>query len=97
MAATGGIAVFYLSDIVLGFFGIHFAAINGSGPIGIGFSVFVVIMAALNLVLDFDFIESGVRARARRNTWSGTGVRIDGHADLAVPGDSAAALEAAQP
>jgi len=33
--------------------------IHGSGPIGIGFSLFVVVIAALNLVLDFDFIEQG--------------------------------------
>jgi len=64
VAATGGIAVFYLLQFVLGFFGIHFAAINGSGMIGIGFSVVVVIVAALNLVLDFDLIESGARAGA---------------------------------
>jgi len=64
VAATGGIAVFYLIEFVLGFFGVHFAAINGSGLLGIGFSVVVVIVAALNLVLDFDFIESGVNAGA---------------------------------
>jgi uncharacterized YccA/Bax inhibitor family protein len=64
VAATGGIMLLYLVEFVLGFFGIHFGAINGSGPIGIGFSVFVVIIAALNLVLDFDFIENGVRAGA---------------------------------
>ena len=64
IAATGGIALFYIVEIVLGFFGIHFTAINGSGAIGIGFSVFVVIIAALNLVLDFDFIETGVRVGA---------------------------------
>ena len=64
VAATGGIAVFYLMQFVLGFFGVRFAAINGSGVLGIGFSVVVVIVAALNLVLDFDFIESGVSAGA---------------------------------
>ena len=64
VAATGGIALFYIVEIVLGFFGIHFTAVNGSGVIGIGFSVFVVIIAALNLVLDFDFIETGVRLGA---------------------------------
>jgi uncharacterized YccA/Bax inhibitor family protein len=64
IAATGGIAVFYLAQFVLGFFGVHFAAINGSGVIGIGFSVVVVIVAALNLVLDFDFIETGARSGA---------------------------------
>ncbi len=61
VAATGGIALLYLLEIVLGFFGIQFAAINGSGFIGIAFSLFVVAIAALNLVLDFDFIERGVQ------------------------------------
>ncbi len=64
VAATGGIMVFYLLQFVLGFFGVHFTSINGSGPIGIGFSLIVVGIAALNLVLDFDFIESGVRMGA---------------------------------
>ncbi len=61
IAATGGIMVFYLLEMVLGFFGVHFMAVNGSGFIGIGFSLFVVAIAALNLVLDFDFIKQGVQ------------------------------------
>jgi uncharacterized YccA/Bax inhibitor family protein len=61
IAATGGIMVFYLLEMVLGFFGVRFMAINGSGPIGIAFSLFVVAIAALNLVLNFDFIEQGVK------------------------------------
>jgi len=61
VAATGGIAVFYLLQFILGFFGIHFASINGATPLGIGFSIVVVIVAALNLVLDFDLIENGAR------------------------------------
>jgi uncharacterized YccA/Bax inhibitor family protein len=64
VAATGGIALFYLLEMVLSFFGIHFAAINGSGIMGIGFSLLVVGIAALNLVLDFDFIEQGVNLGA---------------------------------
>jgi uncharacterized YccA/Bax inhibitor family protein len=52
--------LFYLLEMVLGLFGIQFAAINGSGVMGIGFSLFIVAIAALNLVLDFDFIEQGV-------------------------------------
>jgi uncharacterized YccA/Bax inhibitor family protein len=64
VAATGGIMLFYLVQMILGFFGVRFTAINGGGAIGIGFSVFVVIIAALNLVLDFDLIESGVRMGA---------------------------------
>ena len=59
VAATGGIAVVYLVTMMLGFFGIRMPYIHESGMFGIGFSLFVVIIAALNLVLDFDFIESG--------------------------------------
>ncbi|HTC58257.1 MAG TPA: Bax inhibitor-1/YccA family protein [Candidatus Sulfotelmatobacter sp.] len=60
VAATGGIAVFYLLEMGLSFFGVHFIAINSGGAIGIAFSLFVVAIAALNLVLDFDFIQQGV-------------------------------------
>lgn len=63
-AATGGIALIYLATIVLGLFGIKIPYIHESGLIGIGFSLFVIVVAALNLVLDFDFIESGVEAGA---------------------------------
>ena len=66
IAATGGVMVFYLLQMLLGFFGFHFVSINGSGPIGIGFSLIVVAIAALNLVLDFDFIEQGVAYGAPR-------------------------------
>jgi uncharacterized YccA/Bax inhibitor family protein len=65
IAATGGIAVFYLVEMVLGgLFHINVPAINGSGPWGIAFSLFVVIIAALNLVLDFGLIETGVQMGA---------------------------------
>jgi uncharacterized YccA/Bax inhibitor family protein len=62
VAATGGIALFYLISMALGFFGVNIPYVFGNGLIGIGFSLFVVGLAALNLVLDFDFIERGVRA-----------------------------------
>ncbi|MHC5112037.1 MAG: Bax inhibitor-1/YccA family protein [Planctomycetota bacterium] len=64
VSATGGIFMVYLASIVLGLFGIHLPFIHDSGPIGIGFSIIVVIIAALNLVLDFDFIESGAEQGA---------------------------------
>jgi uncharacterized YccA/Bax inhibitor family protein len=65
IAATGGIVVLYLVEWVLGgLFHVAVPAINGSGVIGIGFSLFVVIIAALNLVLDFDMIETAVGAGA---------------------------------
>lgn len=61
VAATGGIMVFYLLQMVLGFFHVPFlSGVNGNGGLGIVFSVIVVAVAALNLVLDFDFIERGV-------------------------------------
>lgn len=64
LAATGGIALVYLATLVLGFFHIQIPMIHDNGMVGIGFSVFVVIIAALNLVLDFDFIEQGVQNSA---------------------------------
>jgi uncharacterized YccA/Bax inhibitor family protein len=65
IAATGGIAVFYLVEMVLSFFfHFQFSAINGGGFWGIAFSLFVVVVAALNLVLDFDMIETGVNGGA---------------------------------
>ena len=60
-AATGAIALFYLLQMILGIFHFEFTSVNGSGIIGIGFSLIVVGVAALNLVLDFDFIEKGVQ------------------------------------
>jgi uncharacterized YccA/Bax inhibitor family protein len=64
VAATGGIFVFYLLTWILGFFGVRFPSVFGAGLLGIGISVAIVIVAALNLVLDFDFIESGAHAGA---------------------------------
>jgi uncharacterized YccA/Bax inhibitor family protein len=64
VAATGGIALVYLASIALGFFGIKIPLIHESGLVGIGFSLFVVVIASLNLVLDFDFIETGVEQGA---------------------------------
>ena len=63
-AATGGIFLVYLASMVLGMFGIQIPMIHESGLVGIGFSLVVVVVAALNLVLDFDFIETGVEKGA---------------------------------
>lgn len=65
VAATGGIALLYLINIGMRMFGFEgMGFIHDSGTMGIAFSLFVVVIAALNLVLDFDFIESGVEAGA---------------------------------
>ncbi len=65
IAATGAIALLYAVQMILGiFFHIQVPMIHESTPIGIAFSVFVVIIAALNLVLDFDLIETGAQMGA---------------------------------
>jgi len=65
-AATGGIFFFYLISLILSFFGIDIVILNATNGsmMSIGFSVFVVIIASLNLVLDFDFIEHGAEIGA---------------------------------
>jgi len=65
-AATGGIAIVYLANFIMGFFGsgLGVMSINNASPLSIGFSIVVVIIAALNLVLDFDFIEEGAEKGA---------------------------------
>jgi uncharacterized YccA/Bax inhibitor family protein len=59
MMATLGIAAFYLIAMVMTLFGIEAPLIHSSGPMGIGFSVLVLGVAAFNLIIDFDFIENG--------------------------------------
>jgi len=61
--ATASIGVFYLISFILSFFGITSPAFAAT-PLGIGISVFVVIIAALNLIIDFDFIEQGAACQA---------------------------------
>ena len=65
-AATGGIAIVYLANFIMSFFGsgIPLMDINNSSMYSIGFSVFVIIIAAMNLVVDFDFIEEGAEKGA---------------------------------
>lgn len=64
LAATGGIFLVYMASIVLGFFGIELGLVTGTGMYGIGFSLLIIVIAALNLVLDFDLIEKGAEAKA---------------------------------
>jgi uncharacterized YccA/Bax inhibitor family protein len=60
VAATGGICLVYLANFVLSLFNVPIAMLHEGGTLGILFCLFVVVVAALNLVLDFDFIEQGV-------------------------------------
>jgi uncharacterized YccA/Bax inhibitor family protein len=64
VAATGGVMLVYLVSAVMSFFGASIPLIHGSGTLGIAFSIVVVCIAALNLVLDFDFIEQGAERGA---------------------------------
>jgi len=64
MMATAGIAIFYLISMVIGFFGVNMAFLHEGSLMGIGFSLVVVAVAALNLILDFDMIEQGTQAGA---------------------------------
>jgi uncharacterized YccA/Bax inhibitor family protein len=64
MTATMGIAVFYLLVWVLRMFGMQVPFMHDSSALGIGISLFVVAIAALNLILDFDMIEKGAEAGA---------------------------------
>ena len=68
VAATGGVVLLYLADLVLNLVGLHVSYLNeavaGSGLLGIAVNVLVIGIAAFNLLLDFDFIERGVAAAA---------------------------------
>jgi uncharacterized YccA/Bax inhibitor family protein len=67
IAATGAIFVVYLiSTIASLFFHTQFSFIYGNSPLSIGISLVVVVIAALNLIIDFDMIETGARMGAPR-------------------------------
>jgi uncharacterized YccA/Bax inhibitor family protein len=63
-AATGGIALVYLMSFIGGFFGMEFSFLHGNSNFSIGFSLVVVVIAALNLVLDFSFIDRASQSGA---------------------------------
>jgi uncharacterized YccA/Bax inhibitor family protein len=64
ITATGALALFYIVTMLLGFFGVRMPLVFSASPLGIGFSLFVVGLAAFNLLLDFDFIEKAAYAGA---------------------------------
>jgi uncharacterized YccA/Bax inhibitor family protein len=63
-SATGGIALYYLASWILSYFNINLPFIHESGTAGIIFSLVVIVIASMNLVVDFDFIERGAEQRA---------------------------------
>ncbi len=72
VAATGGITLVYVASMVLGLFHVQIPGIFGSGMVGILFSLVVVTVAALNLILDFNFIEQGaLRGAPKYMEWYG--------------------------
>lgn len=64
VAATGALALFYIFALMMSLFGFGTLGVFTSSPIGIGFSLFVVGLAAFNLLLDFDMIEKGAQHEA---------------------------------
>lgn len=66
IGATGAIALVYVLSMVLGLFHVNVPVLNDASPLGIIVSLVIVGVAALNLVLDFDLIESGVAGGAPR-------------------------------
>lgn len=63
-AATGGIALVYLGSFIAGLFGVNVSFLHGNSLLSIGISLFIVVVAALNFILDFDMIDRGAAARA---------------------------------
>ncbi|WP_100400275.1 Bax inhibitor-1/YccA family protein [Bacillus sp. FJAT-44742] len=72
LTATAGIFLLYLIHIILRFFDLGVPVIRDATPLGIIFSLFVIVIAALNLIIDFDFIEKGVQRRSsKKMEWYG--------------------------
>ncbi len=62
--ATGGVAVVYLASFIMNMFGATMPYIHDGGPIGIGISLVIVIIASFNLILDFSFIDEAAKTGA---------------------------------
>lgn len=79
VSLTGGIMILYLMTIVLNMFtGMSLPFLHSTGPVGIGVSVFILGVAALNLILDFGFIESGVKNNTPKvgEWWAALGLLV---------------------
>jgi uncharacterized YccA/Bax inhibitor family protein len=59
MMATGAVFFAYLISWILGMFGMSVGFMHSNGPLGILISLAIIVVAALNLIMDFDFIEKG--------------------------------------
>lgn len=63
-AAMGAVAFVYLISFVMSFFGGGLSPLHSSGILGIGISLVIIVIAALSLILDFDFIQKGAEKGA---------------------------------
>ena len=64
MMATGAVLFAYLISWILGLLGMSVGFMHSSGPLGILISLVIIVIAALNLIMDFDFIEKGSQMAA---------------------------------
>jgi uncharacterized YccA/Bax inhibitor family protein len=71
IAATGGFLLLYLVVWLLSLLGVDFRFLYAPTPLGIGISILIVILGALNLSLDFDFIERSTAGAPRYMQWYG--------------------------
>jgi uncharacterized YccA/Bax inhibitor family protein len=78
LIATGGIFFFYLTTMLLRFFGVDTSMFFSGGLMGIGISLVIVVIASLNLILDFDFIEKGAESSLPRyfEWYAGFGIMV---------------------
>ena len=78
IGATGGIMLLYLATFILGFFHVSVPVLYSATPLGIGITLVITVVAALNLLLDFDFIERGAAAGAPKymEWYSGFGLLV---------------------
>ena len=63
-AAMGGLAIMWMTAWLLSLFGVNLAFLYAPTPLGIALSIGIVILGALNLIIDFDFIERAAASGA---------------------------------
>lgn len=64
LIAVGSIAFYYILSVILSLFGVNLVMLHDAGPLSIGISLVIVVVAALSLLVDFDFIEKASAAGA---------------------------------
>lgn len=70
MIATVGVVIYFVFELLMGLFNPGFLSVLTTGPVGIVIAAVIVLIAALNLLLDFDFIERGVQGKlAKKTEW----------------------------